>query len=146
MEWTGGRIVKEAFEKVIKRPAPFKITDAKRIVVRPSPAQITVCNNYSAPGTQYTLLKRGKKWSTITLQPLQTESFVKPAKQKDVLKLLNVIGFTLDDNIEPDVRPCTYTQTVAHFYRPICQPTDAMDISSDDSDSEDEATVAMYDD
>ena len=51
--------IKEAVESYVKRPAPFRITDAKKLTVSHATPMVTVSLHYTAPGTSYNVLKRG---------------------------------------------------------------------------------------
>ena len=132
---------KYAIEQNVKRPLPFRITDAKRIKIDPATGSVTVCNFYSAQGEKHSILKRGRQLSAIKPTLLKPESCVKPAKQTDVKKLLLVIGINIEDSNPSATGPRTYHETVKELYAPICV-SDAMDVESDE---EDEATVVHYD-
>ena len=136
---------KDAIEKTVKRPLPFKITETKRIKVDSSSTDgnVTACKFYSAQGEKHSILKRGQKWPSVKPMLLRLESCVKPAKQKDVKKLLLAIGIDIENYIPAATYgPLTYLETIKAFYAPICI-SDAMDVDSDEED--DEATVAIYD-
>ena len=49
----------EAMDNAIRRPAPFKISEAKVLKISPAPAPLKFCAHYSAPGTDHTILKFG---------------------------------------------------------------------------------------
>ena len=111
--------------------------------VRPAPAPVTVAKYYSAPGDEYTILKRGKRWSTLRVNQLPLLSCVKPAKQRDVANLLRAMGVKLQ--VEPLVGygPRNFIQEVGSFYKEVCAPSDAMDVESDEDD---EGIIAAYED
>ena len=73
---------KDLVEKNLKRPLLFKIKNAKLMKINPFDRNVTICTfkMYSALGENYTILKRGKRWSNIKSHLLALESCVKPTK------------------------------------------------------------------
>ena len=107
-----------------------------------APAPVTVAKYYSAPGDEYTILKRGKRWSTLRVNQLPLLSCVKPVKQRDVANLLRANGFELQVDLLVGYGPRNFIQEVGAFYKEVCAPTDAMDVESD----EDEGFISAYED
>ena len=104
--------------------------------MRPAPAPVTVAKYYSAPGDEYTILKRGKRWSTLRVNQLPL------LKQRDVANRLRAMGVELQVDPLVGYGPRNFIQEVGAFYKEVCAPTDAMDVESD----EDEGIMAPYED
>ena len=136
---------KDAAERHMKKPLPFKITEAKLIKINPFERNVTVCKFYSAQGEKHTVLKRGRRWSAIRPLPLKLESCVKPAKQKDVTKLLQAMGIDVTINLPSTgvFGPQSYIDTVRQFYGAICSHP-MRDLIESESDDDDTLTV-IYD-
>ena len=134
--------IKEAVDMSIKRPPPFKISEARKLKISPAPSPVKVCVHYSSPGTEFSILKRGKRWSAVQLGRTAVKSCVKPAKKTDVKKLLQALGFDVTEQTEeiPPCGPLTLSQRVQQFFLPICAATQDMEVDSDGDD----ATVTTY--
>lgn len=81
---------------ILKSKQTFKISEAKRILIKPNKKLKGLLNSYSGEYEEHNILKRGKKFTDSKLEDLPLKSHVKNIKLSDVKKLIENIGINKD--------------------------------------------------
>ena len=103
--------------KHCKQARTFKLSEAK--VCEINGDTLGIKTSYYGEFTYHSLLKRGRKWSTYCPNIGEMVNCIKPAKKRDVMKLLDAIGVS---------------DSAKTFYIEACKDVNERDVTNDNDE------------